>query len=472
MDEKMSEQENPSRDQFKRTMKTRHLVMLSLGGVIGTGLFFNTGYIISTTGAAGTLLAYLIGALVVWLVMVCLGELSVAMPETGAFHVYAARYLSPATGYTVAWLYWLTWTVALGSSFTAAGFCMQYWFPQVPIWIWCLLFCVAIYLLNIISTRFFAEGEFWFSLIKVVTIIAFIVLGAAAMFGFIPLKDGSAAPGLGTLTQHGWLPHGVLPIIMTMVAVNFAFSGTELIGIAAGETENPQKVLPLAIRTTVARLIIFFVGTVLVLAALIPMDQAGIVKSPFVVVFEKIGIPYAADIVNFVILTAILSAANSGLYASGRMLWSLANEKTLPRCFARVNKRGVPQLALTVSMLGGVLALLSSVIAPDTVFVALSAISGFAVVAVWLSICASHYMFRRRHLAQGRALSELLYRAPFYPLTPILGFALCLLACVGLAFDPSQRIALWCGIPFVLLCYAVYAVTHRKSQAEEAKDAA
>ncbi len=230
--------------------------------------------------------------------------------------------------------------------------------------------------------------------------------------------------------------------------------------------------LPLAIRTTVARLIIFFVGTVLVLAALIPMDQAGIVKSPFVVVFEKIGIPYAADIVNFVILTAILSAANSGLYASGRMLWSLANEKTLPRCFARVNKRGVPQLALTVSMLGGVLALLSSVIAPDTVFVALSAISGFAVVAVWLSICASHYMFRRRHLAQGRALSELLYRAPFYPLTPILGFALCLLACVGLAFDPSQRIALWCGIPFVLLCYAVYAVTHRKSQAEEAKDAA
>lgn len=468
----MSEQKNPSREHFKRTMKTRHLVMLSLGGVIGTGLFFNTGYIISTTGAAGTLLAYLIGALVVWLVMVCLGELSVAMPETGAFHVYAARYLSPATGYTVAWLYWLTWTVALGSSFTAAGFCMQYWFPQVPVWIWCLLFCVAIYLLNIISTRFFAEGEFWFSLVKVVTIIAFIVLGAAAMFGFIPLKDGSAAPGLSNLTQHGWLPHGVLPIIMTMVAVNFAFSGTELIGIAAGETENPQKVLPLAIRTTVARLIIFFVGTVLVLAALIPMDQAGIVKSPFVLVFEKIGLPYAADIVNFVILTAILSAANSGLYASGRMLWSLANEKTLPRCFARVNKRGVPQLAITVSMLGGVLALLSSVIAPDTVFVALSAISGFAVVVVWLSICASHYMFRHRHLAQGRALSELTYRAPLYPLTPILGFALCLLACVGLAFDPSQRIALWCGIPFVLLCYGVYAITHKKSQAEEARNAA
>ncbi|MFV4998488.1 amino acid permease [Klebsiella pneumoniae] len=376
--------------QLKRTMKTRHLIMLSLGGVIGTGLFFNTGYIISTTGAAGTLLAYLIGALVVWLVMQCLGELSVAMPETGAFHVYAARYLGPATGYTVAWLYWLTWTVALGSSFTAAGFCMQYWFP-----------------------------------------------------------------------------HGGLPILMTMVAVNFAFSGTELIGIAAGETENPHKVIPVAIRTTIARLIIFFIGTVFVLAALIPMQQAGVEKSPFVLVFEKVGIPYAADMFNFVILTAILSAANSGLYASGRMLWSLSNEKTLPACFAKVNKRGVPVTALSVSMLGGVLALFSSVVAPDTVFVALSAISGFAVVAVWLSICASHFMFRRRHLQQGKALSDLQYRAPWYPVVPVLGFVLCLVACVGLAFDPSQRIALWCGIPFVALCYGAWYLTRSRNMTQE-----
>lgn len=192
--------------QLKRTMKTRHLIMLSLGGVIGTGLFFNTGYIISTTGAAGTLLAYLIGAPVVWLVMQCLGELSVAMPETGAFHVYAARYLGPATGYTVAWLYWLTWTVALGSSFTAAGFCMQYWFPQVPVWIWCVVFCAVIFGLNIISTRFFAEGEFWFSLVKVITIVAFIILGGAAIFGIIPMQDGSPAPGLRNITAEGWFP--------------------------------------------------------------------------------------------------------------------------------------------------------------------------------------------------------------------------------------------------------------------------
>ena len=415
--------------QLKRTMKTRHLIMLSLGGVIGTGLFFNTGYIISTTGAAGTLLAYLIGALVVWLVMQCLGELSVAMPETGAFHVYAARYLGPATGYTVAWLYWLTWTVALGSSFTAAGFCMQYWFPQVPVWAWCVVFCVVIFGLNVISTRFFAEGEFWFSLVKVITIIAFIILGGAAVFGFIPMQDGSPAPGLSNITAEGWFPHGGLPILMTMVAVNF-------------------------------------IGTVFVLAALIPMQQAGVEKSPFVLVFEKVGIPYAADIFNFVILTAILSAANSGLYASGRMLWSLSNEKTLPRCFARVNKNGVPLTALSVSMLGGVLALFSSVVAPDTVFVALSAISGFAVVAVWISICASHFVFRRRHLQSGQPLSALQYRAPWYPLVPVLGFILCVVACVGLWFDPSQRIALYCGIPFVALCYGAYYLTRNLTSQE------
>lgn len=445
-----------------RTMKARHLVMLSLGGVIGTGLFFNTGYIISTTGAAGTLLAYLIGALVVWLVMQSLGELSVAMPETGAFHVYASRYLGPATGYTVAWLYWLTWTVALGSSFTAAGFCMQYWFPQVPIWQWCLLFCVIIFGLNIISTRFFAEGEFWFSLVKVITILVFIILGAAAIFGILPMHDGTPAPFLHNLTVEGWFPHGTLPILMTMVAVNFAFSGTELIGIAAGETENPEKVIPVAIRTTIARLIIFFLGTVFVLAALIPMQQAGVEKSPFVLVFEKIGIPYAADIFNFVILTAILSAANSGLYASGRMLWSLANQRTLPRAFARVNRRGIPVFAISISMLGGILALFTSIIAPDTVFVALSAISGFAVVAVWLSICASHYCFRRRYVASGQSVKALAYRAPWFPVLPVLGFILCLIACLGLAFDPSQRIALWCGIPFVACCYAAYYLTSAK----------
>lgn len=446
-------------NQFKRTMQTRHLIMLSLGGVIGTGLFFNTGYIIATAGAVGAIIAYLIGALVVFLVMLCLGELAVAMPETGAFHTYASRFISPATGYTVAWLYWLTWTVALGSSLTAAGMCMQYWFPDISVWVWCLIFCAVIFVLNIVTAQFFAESEFWFSIIKVITIIIFIIAGSAAIFGFIPMKNDMPAPFLHNITDNGWFPHGLTPIIMTMVSVNFAFSGTELIGIAAGETKQPEKSIPLAIKTTILRLIIFFVGTIFVLAALLPMEQAGVIKSPFVMVFENIGIPYAADIFNFVILTAILSAANSGLYASGRMLWSLSNQGTLPKCFSRLTAKGIPTTAITVSMLGGLLALFSSVIAPDTVFVALTAISGFAVVAVWLSICVSHYFFRQK-LSQEQIIN-LKYKAPYYPLVPILGTILCVIACIGLAFDPEQRIALYCGIPFVIVCFIAYHFTHK-----------
>lgn len=460
-----------SQNHFQRTMKTRHLVMLSLGGVIGTGLFFNTGYIISEAGPAGTVLAYLIGALVVYLVMLCLGELAVSMPETGAFHTYASRYISPATGYTVAWLYWLTWTVALGSSFTGAAMCMRHWFPGIEDWIWCLFFCCVIFTLNIITTRFFAESEFWFSLIKVLTIIVFIVAGTATIFGFIPMKDGSSAPFFTNLTSSGWFPNGIIPIIMTMVAVNFSFSGTELIGIAAGETVNPEKTIPLAIKTTIIRLIIFFIGTVIVLSALLPMNQAGVIESPFVQVFDNIGLPYAADILNFVILTAILSAANSGLYASGRMLWSLSNQGILPGYFTKLSKNGVPIIALSISMIGGLFALFTSFVAPNTVFVALNAISGFAVVAVWLSICASHFFFRRDYIRSGKPLSALKYKAPFYPYVPILGAIMCLIACIGLAFDPEQRIALYCGIPFVIACYIAYRITHNYKKLKEKTNA-
>jgi Amino acid transporters len=452
------------KNQFKRTMKTRHLIMLSLGGVIGTGLFFNTGYIIATAGAIGAIIAYLIGALVVYLVMLCLGELAVAMPETGAFHTYASRFISPGTGYTVAWLYWLTWTVALGSSLTAAGLCMRYWFDSVPVWVWCLIFCGVIFGLNIITAQFFAESEFWFSIIKVITIIIFIIAGSGAIFGFIPMRNDMPAPFLHNITDCGWFPNGITPIIMTMVSVNFAFSGTELIGIAAGEAHNPERTIPLAIKTTILRLIIFFIGTIFVLAALLPMDQAGVITSPFVMVFENIGLPYAADFFNFVILTAILSAANSGLYASGRMLWSLSNEGTLPKCFSKLTSKGIPAFAIGISMLGGLLALLSSVIAPDTVFVALTAISGFAVVAVWLSICASHYFFRKQLTVAEQ--SSLKYKAPLYPFVPILGFILCLIACIGLAFDPEQRIALYCGIPFVGICY----IAHHFTRAYQKRD--
>ncbi len=441
---------------LERKMESRHLLMISLGGVIGTGLFLSSGYTIHEAGPIGTILAYAVGAVIVYLVMLCLGELSVAMPQTGSFHVYADKYIGPGTGFTVAILYWLTWTVALGSEFTAAGLIMHTWFPNSPTWIWSLLFMIVIFTSNALSVRFFAETEFWFSSIKVVAIIAFIVLGALAIFGVLPIKGYTHAPLFHNLFRDGMFPNGVKGVFTTMLTVNFAFSGTELIGITAGETKDPEKNIPKAIHTTLLRLIIFFIGSITVMAALIPWQKAGVNQSPFVLVFNSIGLPFAGDLMNFVVLTAILSAANSGLYASTRMLWSLAHEGMIPMKYAKTNSRGVPMIALVLSMLGGVLALISSVVAASTVYLVLVSISGLAVVIVWMAIAYSQINFRKQWLKSGHSVSELKFKTPWYPVIPWAAFILSFLSCVLIVFDPTQRPALFYMIPFIAACYAVY----------------
>ncbi|MBM6812490.1 amino acid permease [Limosilactobacillus reuteri] len=439
-----------------REMSARHIQMIALGGVIGTGLFLSSGYTIHQAGPLGTVIAYLIGALIVYAVMLCLGELSVAMPYTGAFHAYAKNLIGPATGFTVAILYWLTWTIAMGSEFTAAGLIMKRWFPQIPVWWWSLLFIIIILLSNIFTVKAFAESEFWFAVIKVVAICAFILLGALAVIGLIPIQGYHHAPLLNNFTKDGLFPGGFSGLFMTMLTVNFAFSGTELIAITAGETKHPEKTLPKAIHTTLWRLVIFFVGSMIVMASLIPYQKAGVTQSPFVYVFSQLGIPYAADLMNFVVLTAIISAANSGLYASTRMLWSLANEGTIPAVIAKTNKRGIPVFALLLSMLGGVLALLSSIYAAGTVYLVLVSVSGLAVVFVWIAISLCELIFRRRFLAAGHQLSALKYCTPWYPIVPWFAFIASSLSCILIWFDPQQRIALYCTIPFIIVCYAAY----------------
>lgn len=446
---------------FNKDMQTRHIVMLALGGVIGTGLFLTSGYTVNQAGPLGAVIAYMIGAVMVYLVMVCLGELAVQMPETGSFSSYATRYLGPGTGYTVAWLYWLTWAVAIGSEFTAAGILMVRWFPETPVWIWSALFALAVFISNVVSVRLFAETEFWLSLIKVLTVVVFIAIGAGAICGLFDVQHAQGA-GLSNFTREGLFPTGFLPIAMTLLAVSFAFSGTELIGIAAGEAADPQTSVPKAIRTTIVRLALFFVGTIFVLATLLPREQAGLVESPFVLVFELIGIPYSADIMNFVILTALLSAANSGLYAASRMLWTLSDQGHMPKCYARLSRRGTPVNAIILSMAGAVASLLSSVLAPDTVYLALVSISGLAVVVVWMSIAASQIAFRRHYVANGGRVEDLHFRVRGYPWVPLGAIACCLLACIGIAFDPAQRVALYFGLPFIAWCYFVYWVTRNK----------
>jgi Amino acid transporters len=388
--------------------------------------------------------------------MLCLGELSVAMPQTGSFHVYADKFIGPGTGFTVAILYWLTWTVALGSEFTAAGLIMQTWFPHSPTWIWSALFMIVIFVSNALSVRFFAETEFWFSSIKVLAIVVFIILGLLAIFGVIHIHGYSHAPMFNNLFKDGIFPNGFKAVFTTMLTVNFAFSGTELIGVTAGETKDPAKNIPRAIHTTLLRLVIFFIGSIIVMAALIPWQKAGVNQSPFVLVFKSIGLPFAGDLMNFVVLTAILSAANSGLYASTRMLWSLAHEGMIPLKYAKTNSRDVPMLALTMSMLGGILALFSSIVAASTVYLVLVSISGLAVVIVWMAIALSEINFRKQWLKDGHKLNELKFKTPWYPIVPWAAFIMSLLSCVLIVFDPTQRPALFYMIPFLILCYGLY----------------
>ncbi|MBT1164992.1 amino acid permease [Bifidobacterium felsineum] len=451
---------------LERKMESRHLTMISLGGVIGTGLFVSSGYTIHQAGPLGAILAYAVGSLLVYCVMVSLGELSVAMPYAGSFHMYAKRFIGPGTAFTIAILYWLNWAVALASEFTAAGLLMQRWFPHSPAWIWSAAFIAVVFVLNILSVRLYGEAEFWFASIKVFAIVAFIVIGLLAIFGAIPITGQTEAPLFTNFVADGWFPNGIAPVFATLLTVVFAFSGTEVVGVAAGETKDPGKAIPKAVHTTVFRLAMFFIGSILVMAALIPWHQAGVETSPFVLVFQSIGMPFAGDVMNFVVLTAVLSAANSGLYVCSRMVWSLAKEHLIPARFAKTNFHGVPVWAVLFSMAGSLLALLSSVIAASTVYLVLVAVSGLATLVVWFSVCVCHIRFRREWVASGHTVDELGYKAPGYPVLPWLAIVMCIGALVLVVLDETQRSTLYCMIPFVICCYAGYYLLERKHRKE------
>lgn len=440
---------------LKRSMKSRHLFMMSIGGVIGTGLFLGSGYAIGEAGPAGAITAYLFGGLVMYLVMICLGELSVVMPVSGSFQAHAERFIGPATGFMIGWTYWLSWAIYVGLEFIAAGLLMARWFPDVPVWIWCAIFALLLFGINALTTRSFAETEYWFSAIKVLAVLFFIVVGGAAIFGLVPIK-GQSAPFLSNFFSDGLFPTGFTGVFISMMTVVYAFMGSEIMGVAAGETENPEKNIPKAIRSIVIRIMVFYVLATFILSAIVPWKKAGVLESPFVTVFDMIGIPYAADIMNFVILTAVLSVGNTGLFACTRILYSLSQSGQAPRLFGKLNKRGIPMNALFVTLVFALLSLLTSVMAEETLFVVLLAISGVGGVVTWMAIAWAQYRFRKQYIAKGGKVEDLTFKVPFYPLVPIL----CLLMCVGIvvftAFDPTQRTSLYIGFGFVAACYIFY----------------
>lgn len=457
----MSElQEN--QPQLIRAMKSRHLFMMSLGGIIGTGLFLGSGYAIGEAGPAGAILAYLVGGLLMYLAMVCLGELSVIMPVSGSFQAHATKFISPATGFVVGWIYWLSWALYVGLEFVAAGLLMKRWFPDIPTWIWCAIFVILLFSINSLTTKAFAETEYWFAGIKVLTVILFIIVGLAAVFGVISLKS-EPTPYLTNFIGDGLFPTGMVGVFISMMTVIYSFQGSEIMGVAAGETEDPEKNIPKAIRTIVFRILIFYVLAMFVLSALVPYKQAGVLESPFVTVFDMVGIPYAADVMNFVILTAILSVGNTGLFACTRILYSLAETGMAPKSFAKLNKHGVPFYSLLVTLGFALISLLTSVVAEDTLFVVLLAISGIGGTLTWLAIAAAQIGFRRQYIKNGGRVEDLKYRVRFYPFVPILCIVMCLFIFGFAAFDETQRTSLYWGFGFVALCYIFYFLKFKRT---------
>ncbi|CUH96515.1 Amino-acid permease RocE [Propionispora sp. 2/2-37] len=444
----------PVKPELRRDMKSRHLMMISIGGTIGTGLFLGSGQTISQAGPAGAILAYMVGGFIMYMVLLCLAELSVAMPVSGSFQSYATQFISPGAGFTTGWLYWINWAVCIAADFTAAGIIMHNWFPQVPVWIWCGIFATMLALLNVISVKAYGEAEFWFAGIKVVAIVSFIIAGAGLMFGF---TGHEGAIGFSNFsTGSGIFPHGFSTVFLTMIAVAYSFQGAELVGIAAGECKEPGKHVPRVIRGITFRIVIFYILAIAVLSATIPWQEAGVLESPFAQVFGRIGIPVAQDIMSFVVLTSALSAGNSALYACSRMLWSMAKEGMAPRFLATVNGNGVPFYGVVATLILACLSLLTSEYAADTVYLWLMSSTGLTGCLIWVIIAWCQMNFRQRFLQAGGSLQELVFCTPFYPIVPLLALGLNLVVIFSLYFDESQRIVLYTGIPLLFAIYGYY----------------
>ncbi|TJZ50372.1 amino acid permease [Streptomyces piniterrae] len=384
----------PHESGLQSGLKNRHLSMIAVGGVIGAGLFVGSASGIAAAGP-GILLSYaLVGALVVF-VMRMLGEMAAANPTSGSFSAYADRALGRWAGFSIGWLYWFFWVVVLAVEATAGAAILTSWVPAVPQWAWALIVMVVLTATNLASVASFGEFEFWFAGIKVVAIAAFIGLGALAIFGVLPGSD-NAATGFANLTSHGgFLPNGPSAILTGVLMVVFSFMGSEIVTLAAGESEDPERAVTKATKSVIWRVGIFYLGSILVVVSLLPWNDPAIEKKgSYVAALDTIGIPHAGQIMNVIVLTAVLSCLNSGLYTASRMAFSLGQRGDAPKAFAKTNSRGVPQAAILASVVFGFIAVGFNYLWPTTVFQFLLNSSGAVALFVWLVICFSQLKMR------------------------------------------------------------------------------
>jgi len=453
---------------LRRTLSARRLTMIALGGAIGTGLFLGSGFAISLAGPA-VLLSFAVGALIALLLMGCLAEMTVAHPTSGSFGAYAEYYLGPLAGFLVRYAYWTSIVLAVGTEVTAVALYMHFWFPASPGWPWVVGFSALLVLVNARSVNVFGAIEYWFSAIKVTAIVlfiplaAYIVLRAPGAFAAAGGAAGAPAGGFHNYTAHGgFFPRGLWGAWVAVIVAIFSYLSIEMIAVAAGEAAQPEIAVMRAFRATVLRLILFYLLTLALVLAIVPWTSAGVDESPFVKVMRALQVPAAAGIFNFVILVAALSAMNSQLYITTRMMFSLSRAGYAPRRFGVLNRRGVPVQALLLSSLGVALATAMSVLAPKHAFVLMIAVSSFGAIFTWMMIFVTHFAFRR---ARERSGAPLRFRMPGYPATTLLGAALMAAVLLTTAFTEPFRLTLLFGLPFLAALAACYRLRYHRGAA-------
>ena len=441
-------------EQLSRQLSARQLAMIGIGGAIGTGLFLGSSLAVHTAGP-GVILTYLLGAAITLLLMGALSEMAVAHPTAGSFGIYAELYVHPWAGFAIRYTYWAAQCIAIGNEAIAIAIYCQWWFPNTPKWLWICAFSIALVIVNAASVGSFGSFEYWFSMIKVVAIVLFIVFGAVLLFGF-----GVTTPaGFRNLTAYGgFLPNGFRGVWMALAFVIFGYLGSETVSVTAGEAKDPETAVPRAMRGMVARLILFYLGSIVVLVSIVPWTRiqtgADVTASPFVRVFHLIGVPAAAHLINFVVITAAASSMNCNLYLVSRMMFSLARGGYAPQVFGRVSPRGAPLPALLVSAAGLAVAVVVALIYPDGAFVYLFGVSLFGGLFAWLMIFVTHLFFRRKwEAAGGRRLPV---RMIGYPYTSIAG-ALAIAAIIATTWwVENMRVTIIAGVPWLVVITIAY----------------
>ncbi|MBX9444540.1 proline-specific permease ProY [Dickeya chrysanthemi] len=444
---------------LKRGLSTRHIRFIALGSAIGTGLFYGSASAIQMAGPS-VLLAYLIGGVFAYIIMRALGEMSVNNPQASSFSRYARDYLGPLAGYITGWTYCFEMLIVAIADVTAFGIYMGVWFPAVPHWVWVLSVVLIIGAINLMNVKVFGELEFWLSFFKVATIVVMIVAGIGIIVWGI--GNGGEPTGIHNLWSNGgFFSNGVMGMILSLQMVMFAYGGVEIIGITAGEAKEPHKSIPRAINSVPWRILVFYVGTLFVIMSIYPWNQVGTEGSPFVLTFQHMGITAAAGILNFVVITASLSAINSDVFGVGRMLHGMAEQGHAPKVFSRLSQRGTPWVTVVVMVLALLIAVYLNYIMPEKVFLVIASLATFATVWVWIMILCSQIAFRRKlSREQAKALA---FPLPGGSATAMVGIVFLVFIIGLIGYFPDTRIALYAGMVWIALLLASYALRRRRA---------